>query len=123
MTTFLHRAAPQHQSGLDSSSRMKDWSRVGLDRSRPILSRHFAQALHFSPRTGLKGLAGMLISKGPDLAAAWRKTMPVTTIFRRAAEIRIARSIYDCVAALATLIIKVLYRVGGNAKSWHDAHH
>src|SRR5256885_840207 len=48
---------------LDLSSRLKDWSRVGLDRSRPILSRHFAQALHFGPRAGLKGLVECLFPK------------------------------------------------------------
>jgi hypothetical protein len=92
------------KSVLDTSSRMKDWSRVGLDRSRPILSRRFAQALHFSPRR-VEGLGGMRIPKGPDLAAAWRKTMPVTVAFRRAADARIARSIYACFAAFAILTL------------------
>jgi molybdate transport system substrate-binding protein len=46
----------------------------------------------------------MLISKGPDLAAAWRKTMPAT-VFRRIAEIRIAKSIYASVAAVAMLVL------------------
>jgi hypothetical protein len=42
---------------------------VGLDRSRPINSRHIAQALHFSPLAGLKGLAEMQFPESPDLAA------------------------------------------------------
>jgi molybdate transport system substrate-binding protein len=47
----------------------------------------------------------MLIPEGPDLAAAWRKTMPATVVFQRVAEIRIAGSICACVAALAMLIL------------------
>jgi molybdate transport system substrate-binding protein len=47
----------------------------------------------------------MRIPEGPDLAAAWRKTMPATVVFRRVAEIGIARSICACVAALAMLIM------------------
>jgi molybdate transport system substrate-binding protein len=47
----------------------------------------------------------MLFPKGPDLTAAWRKTMPASTAFRRIAEVSIARSIYACVAALAILIL------------------
>jgi molybdate transport system substrate-binding protein len=47
----------------------------------------------------------MLFPKGPDLAVAWRKTMPASTAFRRVAEVSIARSIYVCVAALASLIL------------------
>jgi hypothetical protein len=85
---------------------MKDWWRVGLDRSRPIIPRHFAQALHFSPLAGLKGLADAH-SKGPDPAAAWRKTMPAFTAFRRA-EVNIARLTYASVAALAILTLSGL---------------
>jgi molybdate transport system substrate-binding protein len=47
----------------------------------------------------------MLFPKGPDLTAAWRKTMPASIAFRRVAEVSIARSIYVCVAALAILIL------------------
>jgi molybdate transport system substrate-binding protein len=47
----------------------------------------------------------MLISKGPDPAAAWRKPMPASTAFRRVAEVGIARSTYLCVAALAMLML------------------
>jgi molybdate transport system substrate-binding protein len=47
----------------------------------------------------------MLIPNGPDLALAWRKTMPVITAFRRAAEIRIASSIYASIAAFAMLLL------------------
>src|ERR1700748_3858665 len=55
MTASLGRAALNFID-LDFWSRLKDWWRVGLDCSRPILSRHFAQALHFGPLAGLKGL-------------------------------------------------------------------
>jgi molybdate transport system substrate-binding protein len=47
----------------------------------------------------------MLFPKGPDLAAAWRKTMPPSTAFRRVAEVGIARSIYACITALAMLML------------------
>jgi molybdate transport system substrate-binding protein len=49
----------------------------------------------------------MLISNGPDLAAAWSKTMPAlaTTAFRCLTEVRIAKSIYACVTAFAILTL------------------
>jgi molybdate transport system substrate-binding protein len=47
----------------------------------------------------------MLIPKSPDLAVAWRKTMPAPTAFRHSAEVRIARSMCASVAALAMLIL------------------
>jgi molybdate transport system substrate-binding protein len=46
----------------------------------------------------------MLLPEGPDPAAAWRKTMPACIVFRRVAEIRIARSVSAGFAALAMMI-------------------
>jgi hypothetical protein len=47
----------------------------------------------------------MHFPKGPDPAAARRKTMPASTAFRRVAELSIARSVYLCAAALAMFIL------------------
>jgi molybdate transport system substrate-binding protein len=46
----------------------------------------------------------MPVPNSPDPAAAWRKTMPASATFRRAAEVSIATSIVRCIAALAILI-------------------
>jgi molybdate transport system substrate-binding protein len=47
----------------------------------------------------------MLFPKSPDLAAAWRKSMPPSITFRRVADVGNARSVCVCLAALAMLIL------------------
>jgi hypothetical protein len=58
------------QMSLDSHLVLNVLLRVGLDRSRPAFSRHFAQALHFARSSGRGLLAKCQITTNSYLAAA-----------------------------------------------------
>ena len=47
------------------------WVVSGLIAVARPTQRHFAQALHFSPLAGLKGLVECTFPKSPDRPAAW----------------------------------------------------